>query len=188
MITGCNVFRHAVFNFIKDYGETALELFECPAGLDPLFFSCIVLYYHSEKDRENSKVGGQDNVKKGVGAAHVASSHVEHDDSDIGPESYKKSNTSGSKSNFPNKKKVGPPKNDLGGFAGQVKIGDRRNPICLPANSSKTIVGKVPKVDKKQTYMVESTDDSNLPLGVSINNTLVVPSRFWTGFGYCDEH
>ena len=25
--------------------------------------------------------------------------------------------------------------------------------------------------------MVESTDDSNLPLGVSINNTLVVPSR-----------
>ena len=26
--------------------------------------------------------------------------------------------------------------------------------------------------------MVESTDDSNLPLGVSINNTLVVPSRY----------
>ena len=25
--------------------------------------------------------------------------------------------------------------------------------------------------------MVESTDDSNLPLGVSINNTLVVPSQ-----------
>ena len=38
-------------------------------------------------------------------------------------------------------------------------------------------LGKVPKVDKKQTYMVKSTDDSNLPLGVSINNTLVVPSR-----------
>ena len=177
VITGCNVFRHAVFKFIKDYGETALELFECPVGLDPLFFSCIVLYYHSEKEKENSKVGGQDNVKKGVGAAHVASSHVEHDGSDIGPESYKKSNTSGFKSNFPNKKKVGPPKNNLGGYAGRVKIGDRRNPICLPANSSKTIVGKVPKVDKKQTYMVESTDDSNLPLGVSINNTLVVPSR-----------
>ena len=115
--------------------------------------------------------------KKGVGAAHMASSHVEHDGSDIGPESYKKSNTSGSKSNFPNKKKVGSPKNNLGRFAGRVKIGDCQNPISLPANSSKTIIGKVPKVDKKQTYMVESTDDSNLPLGVSINNTLVVPSR-----------
>ena len=121
VITGCNIFRHAVFKFIKDYRETALELFECLVGLDPLFFSCIVLYYHSEKEKENSKVGGQDNVKKGVGAAHMASSHVEHDSSDIGPESYKKSNTSGSKSNFPNKKKVGPPKNDLGGFAGRVK-------------------------------------------------------------------
>ena len=75
------------------------------------------------------------------------------------------------------KKNLNHPKKDLGGFAGRVKIGDRRNPICLPANTSKTIVGKVPKVDKKKTYMVESTDDSNLPLGVSINNTLVVPSR-----------
>ena len=107
----------------------------------------------------------------------MASSHIEQDSSDIGPELHKESRSTGSKSNFPNKKKVGPPRNDLGGFAGRVKIGDRRNPICLPANSSKTIVGKIPKVDKKQTYMVESTDDSNLPLGVSINNTLVVPSR-----------
>ena len=83
----------------------------------------------------------------------------------------------GSKSNFPKKKKVGPLNDNLGGFAGRVKIGDRRNPICLPANTSKTIIGKVPKVNNKLTYMVESTDDANLPLGVSINNTLVVPSR-----------
>ena len=106
----------------------------------------------------------------------MVSSHIEQDSSDIDPELHKESRSTGSKSNFPNKKKVGPPKNDLGGFACRVKIGDSRNPICLPANSSKTIIGKVPKVDKKQTYMVESTDDSNLPLGVSINNTLVVPS------------
>ena len=71
IIPGCNVFRHAVFKFIKDYRETALELFECPKEIDPLFFSCIVLYYYSEKERENSKVGEQDNVKQGVGAAHV---------------------------------------------------------------------------------------------------------------------
>ena len=85
VITGCNVFRHAVFKFIKDYGETALKLFECPKEIDPLFFSCIVLYYYSEKERENSKVRGQDNVKQEVGTAHVASSHVEQDSSDIGP-------------------------------------------------------------------------------------------------------
>ena len=158
-------------------GEMALELFECPKEIDPLFFSCIVLYYYSEKERENSKVRGQDNGNMGVGAAHVASSHMEHDSSAIGPESNKESKDSRSKSNFPNKKKVGLPENYLEGFAGRVKIRDSRSPICLPANSSKTIVGKVPKVDKKRTYMVESTDDSNLPLGVSINNTLVIPSR-----------
>ena len=177
VITGCNVFRYAVLKFIKDYGETALELFECPKDIDPLFFSCIVLYYYSEKEKENFKVGGQDNVKRGVGAAHMASSRVEHDSSDIGPDAQENKRDTGSKSNFPNKKKARSPKNDLGGFAGRVKIGDRRNLICLPANTSKTIIGKVPKVDKKLTYMVEKTDDSNLPLGVSINNTLVVPSR-----------
>ena len=177
VITGCNVFRLAVLKFIKDYGETALELFECPKEIDPLFFSCVVLYYYAEKEGEGSKVKEQDNVKSGVGAAHVASSHVEHSDPDIDPDSNKGRGDKGSKSNFPKKKKVGPRNDDLGGFAGRVKIGDRRNPICLPANTSKTIIGKVPKVNNKLTYMVESTDDSNLPLGVSINNTLVVPSR-----------
>ena len=177
VITGCNVFRHAVLKFIKDYGEAALELFECPKEIDPLFFSCIVLYYFSEKEKENSKVKDQDNVNRGEGEAHAASSRVEHDDDDINPEKHEARKEKGSKSNFPSKKKFKSPKKDLGGFAGRVKVGDRRNPICLPANTSKTIVGKVPKVDKKKTYMVESTDDSNLPLGVSINNTLVVPSR-----------
>ena len=88
VITGCNVFRHAVLKFIKDYGETALELFECPKEIDPLFFSCIVLYYFSEKEKENSKVKDQDNVKRGEGEARAASSRVEHDDDDINPEKH----------------------------------------------------------------------------------------------------
>ena len=79
VITGCNVFRLAVLKFIKDYGETALELFECPKEINPLFFSCVVLYYYSKKEGEGSKVKEQDNVKVGVGAARVASSHVEHE-------------------------------------------------------------------------------------------------------------
>ena len=55
VITGCNVFRLAVLKFIKDYRETALELFECPKEIDPLFFSCVVLYYYAEKEGEGSK-------------------------------------------------------------------------------------------------------------------------------------
>ena len=45
VIIGCNVFKHVARKFIQDYGETALELFECPKEIDPLFFSvwnCII--------------------------------------------------------------------------------------------------------------------------------------------------
>ena len=58
-----------------------------------------------------------------------------------------------------------------------MTVGDKRNPTCIPANSSKTIIGKVPKVDRKSTYLVEKTEDSNLPIGVGVNNTLVTPSK-----------
>ena len=56
-------------------------------------------------------------------------------------------------------------------------MGDKHNPMCIPANSSKTIIGKVPRVDRKSTYLVEKTEDSNLPIGVGVNNTLVTPSK-----------
>ena len=58
-----------------------------------------------------------------------------------------------------------------------MTVGDKCHPTCIPANSSKTIIGKVPKVDRKLTYLVEKTEDSNLPIGVGINNTLVTPSK-----------
>ena len=56
-------------------------------------------------------------------------------------------------------------------------MGDKHNPMCIPANSSKTIIGKVPRVDRKLTYLVKKTEDSNLPIGVGVNNTLVTPSK-----------
>ena len=56
-------------------------------------------------------------------------------------------------------------------------MGDKHHPMCIPENSSKTIIGKVPKVDRKSTYLVEKTEDSNLPIGVGVNNTLVTPSK-----------
>ena len=87
VIIGCNVFKHAARKFIQEYGETALELFECPKEIDPLFFSCVELYYFSERDRKTtapSSEEGEANGKRGVGAAHVASSQV-GGESAIGP-------------------------------------------------------------------------------------------------------
>ena len=79
VIIGCNVFKHAARKFIQDYGETALELFECPKEIDPLFFSCVELYYFSKRDHKTmapSSEEGEANGKRVVGAAHVASSQV----------------------------------------------------------------------------------------------------------------
>ena len=56
-------------------------------------------------------------------------------------------------------------------------MADKHHPMFIPANSSKTIMGKVPKVDWKLTYLVKKTEDSNLPIGVRVNNTLVTPSK-----------
>ena len=67
----------------------ALELFECPKEVDPLFFSCMELYYFSECDRKTtapSSEEGEANGKRGVGAAQVVSSQV-GDESAIGPNS-----------------------------------------------------------------------------------------------------
>ena len=177
LIVGCNLFRLATLKFIRDYGEEALKLFECSRGIDPLFFSCILLYYYSEIQRESDKsqdMGVEANGKKGVGAAHVASSRIEQEEDTIGSNSGKKSKGS---TNFPSKKNVQDHEKDLEGFAGKVSIGDSRNPICIPANSSKTVLGWAPKVNRKKSFMVESADMSNLPLGVGINNTLVPPTK-----------
>ena len=34
--------------FIRDHGEMCLELFECPAGVDPLYFSTLCVYFYAK--------------------------------------------------------------------------------------------------------------------------------------------
>ena len=78
VIVGCNLFRLATFKFIRNYGEEVLKLFECPQHIEPLFFSCILLYYYSKENRRNVKgevEGGVANGKTGMGEASEASSH-----------------------------------------------------------------------------------------------------------------
>ena len=66
VIVGCNLFRLATLKFIRDYGEEVLKLLECPFEVDPLFFSCILLYYYSELQQESNQDGGiEANGKKG---------------------------------------------------------------------------------------------------------------------------
>ena len=51
--------------------------------------------------------------------------------------------------------------NTLGGYAGQVMVGDRRQPICIPAGTSKVVIGRTQEKLPRGSYMVEATDDDN---------------------------
>ena len=63
--------------------------------------------------------------------------------------------------------------NTLGGYAGRVMVGDRKKPICILAGTSKVVIGKTQEKLPRGSYMVEATDDDNLPCGVSVNHTYV---------------
>ena len=47
-ILGCNLIRRGMEEFIRDFGQTCLELFECPTGVDPLYFSTLCVYFYAE--------------------------------------------------------------------------------------------------------------------------------------------
>ena len=56
-------------------------------------------------------------------------------------------------------------------------IGSNRQPICIPTGMSKVVIGKTQEKLPKGSYMVEATDDDNLPCGVSVNHTYVSPTK-----------
>ena len=67
--------------------------------------------------------------------------------------------------------------NTLGGYTGRVMVGDKRQPICIPAGMSKVVVGKTQGKLPKGSYMVETMDNDNLPCGVSVNHTYIDPTK-----------
>ena len=52
---------------------------------------------------------------------------------------------------------------------GQVTIGSKQNPICIPGNSALTVPGQTSKIPSKLTCLVEQAQHHNLPPGIVIN-------------------
>ena len=55
--------------------------------------------------------------------------------------------------------------------AGTVTIGMNKQPICVPGNSTITVLGKLSKLVKNGSYLVESAAHNNLPSGVVVNRS-----------------
>ena len=56
-------------------------------------------------------------------------------------------------------------------------VGNKRQPICIPAGMSKVVVGRTQDKLPRGSYMVEAMDDDNLPCGISVNHTYVSPTK-----------
>ena len=56
-------------------------------------------------------------------------------------------------------------------------VGSCHQPICIPARSCKFLVGTAKGVPHKGNFMMEGTQDGNLPSGVAVNNTYIQPTK-----------
>ena len=182
---GSNLIRIAVNAFCENFGKDCLGLFECPNGINPLWFSTLCLYYYTHIHK-----------KLGVGASSVRSDDPSKDE-DGNSRSHQSSKSERSQEQRQNNNQAKPEKDSsgnkntqtgtrkqrdkkldtLGGYAGRVMVSDHRQPICIPAGTSKVVVGRTQHKLPKGSYMVEATDDDNLPCGVRVNHTYVNPTK-----------
>ena len=96
-ILGCNLIRKGMEEFIRDHGETCLELFECPAGVDPLYFSTLCVYFYAEHqkviDQAKEKVKRDVSVNStGVGDGQQGSHPSENTNESTQPNQPNQSN------------------------------------------------------------------------------------------------
>ena len=67
---------------------------------------------------------------------------------------------------------------DVTRHIGQVTIGSKKNPICIPGNSVITVLGHTTKVHPKAVCLVEQAEHHNLPQGIVVNRCVAtVKSR-----------
>ena len=181
-ILGCNLIHKGLEEFIRDHGETGLKLFECPVGVDPLYFSTLCVYFYAERqkviDQAKEMVKRDVSVNStGVGDGQQgnrpsASTNDSTQPNQTNQPKQPKPNTSGSSKKNPKSKSQ-----YLGGYAGKVMVGSHHQPICIPARSCKFLVGTAKGVPHKGNFMMEGTQDGNLPSGVTVNNTYIQPTK-----------
>ena len=184
-LLGSNLIRIAVNEFCETFGEDCLRLFKCPKGISPLWFSTLCLYYyahiHEKLGVGASSVQSDDPSKDNDRHSHNSqSSKPKHSQEQCknSSEAQSEKNSGKSKNTQTRSGKQRDKKlNTLGGYAGRIMVGNGRQPICIPAGTSKVVIGKTQDKLPRGSYMVEATNDDNLPRGVSVNHTYINPTK-----------
>ena len=150
-IVGWNLVKLAYQEFLKKYNIDVFEDFECLDGVNPLLFSQLCIYYYAA-------------------VLPAVVNEICDEDGLV----YTEEVTKNKKGNIIDKKH----QNFVSGEdepAGPVTIGVNKQPICVPGNSTITVLGKLSKLVKKGSYLVESAVHNNLPSGVVVNCSYATP-------------
>ena len=153
-IVGWNLVQLSYSAFIKKYGTSGFSSFTCLEGVNPLLFSQLCVYHYSDTSGSS-----------GLG---VSTQTVSQEQEQIKPQKtddlYIKE-----------QQNIG----DKTGHIGQVTIGSKKNPVCIPRNSVITVLGHTNKIPSKVTCLVEQAEYHNLPLGIIVNRCVAkVKARF----------
>ena len=149
-IIGWNMIQLAYKVFVDKYGEEKFNSFQCPVGVNPLLFSKLCFYHYTEIPKEHDY--------------GVWSVYHQTDRNNMSP-----------KKSAHLAKKGQPSFIRKDGLLGQVTIGDKQQPICIPGNSTITIPGHTNKLPPKITCLVEQAEHHNLPLGIVMNQCVAMP-------------
>ena len=153
-IVGWNLIQLSYNTFVEKYGTSGFDSFVCLEGVNPLLFSQLCVYHHSNTDK--SSVLGV--------SSQLVSQQQEQVESSKPDDLCKKKDWQ----NF----------DDATGHIRQVTIGSKKNPICIPGNSVITVPGHTTKIHPKAVCLVEQAEHHNLPPGIVVNRCVAkVKSR-----------
>ena len=144
--------RLAYKEFTKKHSPIIFENFECPEGVEPLLFSQLCIYYYADK-------------------VPAVVHEIEAEDGLVYTEAITK-NKDGKIIFKKNHQNFSTGKDEP---VGTVIIGTDHQPICVPGNATITVPGKISKVNKKGSYMLETAAYANLPSGIVVYHSYDTP-------------
>ena len=127
------------------YGTSGFDSFACPEGVNPLLFSQLCFYHHSDTSGSSGL---------GVSTQTVSQQQEQIEHPKINDLCTKKD-----QQNF----------DEATRHIGQVAIGSRKNPIWISGKSVITVPGHTTKIQPKAVCLVEQAEHHNLPLGIIVN-------------------
>ena len=128
-------------------GKENFNSFKCLAGVNSLLFSQLCLYYYAEISKEHDY--------------GVQSIYHQTDKDNISP-----------KNQLTWLKKIPTIFYQGRWIIGQVTIGTKQQPICIPSNSTITIPGHTSRLPPRVICLVEQVEHHNLLLGIVINQCM----------------